>query len=50
MSNAASGPFRPIADPAAPAVKYESWPRGDIDRFLLSAMEAKGQTPRPPSR
>lgn len=29
----------------APAVKADSWPRSDIDRFVLNAMEAKGLSP-----
>jgi hypothetical protein len=29
----------------APAVKADSWPRGDIDRFVLNAIEAKGLSP-----
>jgi cytochrome c553 len=30
---------------AAPAVKDAAWPRSDIDRFLLAALEAKGLHP-----
>jgi hypothetical protein len=30
---------------AVPAVKDESWPRGDIDRFLLARMEQEGLAP-----
>ncbi|MFZ4750404.1 MAG: DUF1549 domain-containing protein, partial [Phycisphaerales bacterium] len=34
--------FRPIADPAVPAVRDTAWPRGDIDRFALATREAAG--------
>lgn len=30
---------------AAPAVKDASWPRSDVDRFLLAAMEGRGVKP-----
>jgi len=33
--------------PVVPAVKAESWPRGDIDRFILALMEAQGLSPSP---
>ena len=35
---------RPKAHPA-PKVKNASWPRTDIDRFILTRLEAKGLTP-----
>ena len=41
--------FQPVRDPAAPEVKDASWPKGDIDRFLLAALEAKGLRPAPPA-
>lgn len=31
--------FRPLSHPAPPAVKDRSWPRGPIDRFILSGQE-----------
>jgi len=34
--------FRPIGDPAVPAVRDTAWPRGDIDRFALATREAAG--------
>ncbi|MDB5349960.1 MAG: Protein of unknown function (DUF1553)/Protein of unknown function (DUF1549)/Planctomycete [Planctomycetota bacterium] len=37
--------FRPPKKSAAPAVKRGDWPRGDIDRFLLAALEARGLAP-----
>jgi cytochrome c553 len=37
--------FQAPASVKAPAVKDAAWPRGDIDRFLLAQMEAKGLKP-----
>ena len=37
--------FQPIRTHTPPAVKDAAWPRTDIDRFLLSALEAKGLHP-----
>ena len=37
--------FQPPKDTAAPTVKDAAWPRDDIDRFLLAALEAKGLKP-----
>lgn len=37
--------LQPISKPPVPAVKDASWPRTDIDRFVLAALEAKGQRP-----
>jgi len=37
--------FQPIANPPVPAVKDVAWPRTDIDRFVLAALEAKGLRP-----
>src|SRR5207248_525941 len=39
--------FRPIADPPAPLVKDSSWPRNEIDRFVLARLEAAGVAPVP---
>jgi len=39
--------FKPRADAKPPAVKHAEWPAGDIDRFILAALEAKGLTPAP---
>ena len=37
--------FQPVKRTAPPQPKDTSWPRGDIDRFLLAGLEAKGLTP-----
>jgi hypothetical protein len=37
--------FRPPKKSAPPSVKRTDWPRGDIDRFLLAALEARGLAP-----
>ena len=37
--------FQPPKTSPAPAVKNAAWPRNEIDRFLLAALEAKGLAP-----
>ncbi|MDR3632506.1 MAG: DUF1549 domain-containing protein [Isosphaeraceae bacterium] len=37
--------FRPPKASAPPSVRRTDWPRGDIDRFLLAALEARGLAP-----
>lgn len=37
--------FQPLSNPPVPEVKDKSWPRTDIDRFILAALEAKGLQP-----
>ncbi len=37
--------FRPPRRSSPPAVKRADWPRGDIDRFLLAALEARNLNP-----
>ena len=37
--------FRKPGEPPVPAVRDQQWPRGDIDRFLLAAMEKAGLAP-----
>jgi hypothetical protein len=37
--------FQSVKKSAPPAVKHAAWPHGDIDRFLLAALEAKGLKP-----
>jgi cytochrome c553 len=37
--------FQSIRKPSPPRVKNEAWPRGDIDRFVLSKLEEKGLQP-----
>ena len=31
--------YQPLSKPAVPSVKKAAWPRGDIDRFILSKLE-----------
>lgn len=37
--------FQPLSNPPVPEVQDKSWPRTDIDRFILAALEAKGLRP-----
>lgn len=37
--------YQPVKQAAAPAVKDASWPKNDIDRFILAGLEAKGIKP-----
>lgn len=37
--------FVPPVRPDSPPVEEANWPRGDIDRFVLGALEASGLTP-----
>ena len=39
--------FQPVQDHAPPPVSDEGWPYGDIDRFILAALEAQGMKPPP---
>jgi hypothetical protein len=39
--------FEPPQTSAPPAVKDAAWPRNEIDRFILAALEQKGITPSP---
>ena len=39
--------FQPPKHVVTPEVKNSAWPRTDVDRFVLVALEAKGQTPVP---
>jgi hypothetical protein len=39
--------YKPVRAPSLPAVKNQVWPAGDIDRFILAALEAKGLAPAP---
>ncbi len=34
--------LQPVANPAIPPVQNKSWPRNEIDRFILTGLEAKG--------
>ncbi len=37
--------FRPPKKSAPPAVKRQDWPRDELDRFLLAALESRGLSP-----
>ncbi len=39
--------WRPIVAAEVPSVKDTAWPNGNIDRFLLAKLEAKGLKPAP---
>lgn len=37
--------FKPVIATEVPAVRHDQWPRGDIDRFILSRLEQQGLAP-----
>ena len=37
--------FKPVEKPAVPKVSDQAWSRGDVDRFILSQLEAAGIRP-----
>ncbi|NBR83893.1 MAG: DUF1549 domain-containing protein [Verrucomicrobia bacterium] len=39
--------FQPLRRIESPAVRDAAWPRNDVDRFILAALEAKGLKPSP---
>ncbi len=41
--------YLPPQRPALPAVKNQSWPQNEIDRFILAKLEANNLTPSPPA-
>ncbi len=41
--------FKPIANPALPAVHNLAWVRNPIDQFVLAKLEEKGMTPAQPA-
>jgi hypothetical protein len=41
--------WRPIEDSAPPAVQDSSWPRSDLDRFILHRLETAGLRPAAPA-
>jgi hypothetical protein len=41
--------FQPVKAVAIPTVRDQTWPRSTVDRFILSALEAKGLTPAAPA-
>ena len=41
--------FQPVRRPPAPAVRDRSWPRTEIDAFVLARLEGAGIRPAPPA-
>ncbi len=41
--------LQPVRDVAVPQIAQKDWPRGDIDRFILAKLEAKGWRPAEPA-
>ena len=41
--------FIPPARPALPAVRNTTWPRHDLDRFILARLDSEGLTPSAPA-
>ncbi len=41
--------YQPLTDPAPPPVSDSAWPKSDLDRFILAALERKGLKPAPPA-
>jgi hypothetical protein len=41
--------FQPVADHQPPKVADETWPAGDLDRFILAKLESQGMKPAPPA-
>jgi hypothetical protein len=41
--------FQPVRAVTPPTVKNATWPRSEIDRFILAGLEAKGMTPAEPA-
>ena len=39
--------FTPPLRPPLPEVKQTAWPRGELDRFILAALEQRGWRPAP---
>lgn len=39
--------IQPLADPEVPAVADTSWPKTDLDRFILARLEEAGRRPAP---
>jgi len=37
--------FKPLSSPSLPSVKNRSWPKTDVDRFILSRLETNGLAP-----
>ncbi|MBI3412207.1 MAG: PSD1 domain-containing protein [Planctomycetes bacterium] len=41
--------FEPVRDQPLPSVKDAAWPKTDLDRFILAALENKGLSPAKPA-
>ena len=41
--------FSPPTEPTVPAVTNQTWPKTEIDRFILAKLEANGLSPSPPA-
>jgi hypothetical protein len=39
--------FKPVERPEVPSVGNATWPRNDVDRFILARLEAEGLAPSP---
>ena len=39
--------FRPVTNPVPPVTKEKTWPRNDVDRFILARLEKEGLKPAP---
>ena len=39
--------FQPVRRPSPPSVRMQTWPRNDIDRFILARLEKEGLAPAP---
>jgi hypothetical protein len=39
--------YQPLREAATPAIRRGDWPLGDVDRFILAALEEKGLAPAP---
>ncbi|HIF33944.1 MAG TPA: DUF1549 domain-containing protein, partial [Planctomycetaceae bacterium] len=42
--------YHPLQAPATPKIKNTAWPSNDIDRFILSRLEAAGLSPGPDAK
>lgn len=39
--------FQPLKSPPAPPIRDKTWPRNEVDRFILARLEAEGLRPAP---
>ncbi|MGE4180574.1 MAG: DUF1549 domain-containing protein, partial [Limisphaerales bacterium] len=49
VADAVGWAFQPLASPPSPEVRLPNWAQTPIDRFILSALEARGLAPGPPA-